>query len=92
MTALGIDTEIMLMFLTAVFFTVLFLIAKEKGFQLFFGALTTVSWMILGVVFVASQATFTPIGLLFTAIGLCFIGFDIYLAFHKPEQTDIEGQ
>jgi hypothetical protein len=90
MTALGIDTEIMIMFLTTVFFTVLFLIAKERGFQLFFGALTTICWMITGVIFVASQATFTPLGYLFVAIGLCFIGFIIYLAFMNPGQTDAE--
>jgi hypothetical protein len=79
-----------LMFYTTLFFTVLFLVAPGKGFQLFFGGLTTVCWFILALVFLASGAAFPPLALLFAALGLSFIGFDIYLGFYKPEESDIE--
>lgn len=89
MVALGIDVETVIMFLTTLFFTALFLIVRGKGFQLFFGALTVICWFFMGIVYIASGATFSPIALLFVTIGLCFMTFVIFIAFTKSKETDM---
>jgi hypothetical protein len=82
-----IDTELSIFFLTTLFFTVLFLLSEEWEFRLFFGTLSTISWIIFGIMTYISAGTFQILGFLYIMIGVCIELFNVYLAISNPREV-----
>jgi len=68
-----VDFEILIILNIAIIFTIIAILVKEDRAKAMFSLVTAITWMILGLGFVAASPSFPVYALLFLAIGIIFV-------------------